>query len=86
MDAFRIIDESRKSDVNPFREMLQKMGAFGGPTMGDMAGVPGRTGPPPAQQQSPELQRLVQSLVAQGVPEDQALQQAQQLMSQRRGV
>lgn len=89
MEAFRMIEETRRNDVNPFREMLQRMGAFGGPTLGDVGGVPPQPGRLPQQsalaqgQQSPDLQKLVQMLISKGVPEDQALQQAQQLMQQR---
>lgn len=87
MEAFRMIEETRRNDVNPFREMLQRMGAFGGPTLGDVGGVPppqqGRMPQQASQAQSPDLQKLVQMLIAKGVPEEQALQQAQQLMQQR---
>lgn len=87
MEAMKEIMQSRAQHTNPFREMLQKMGAFGGPQLQDA--IPSL---PQAERQQggqqgggQDLQRLVQMLMAKGMPKEQAMQQAQQLMKQGQG-
>lgn len=82
MDALQMIMESRMRDRNPFRDMLQKMGAFGGATMQDMQGaIPTPQGPIPPQL-AEQFQRIVKALIAQGMPAPQAIAKAKQIIQQ----
>jgi len=78
--------ESRQRDVNPFRELLKQMGAFGGPNLNELGGVPQEGGQQQASGMQPappdpaeQMRKLVAMLIAKGMPQEQAIAKARQL-------
>lgn len=84
-NAIKMIMESRQRDVNPFRELLAKMGAFGGPNLSELGGMQqgGQEQQPQAPSMPPDpgeqLRKLVAMLVAKGMPQEEAVAKAKQL-------
>lgn len=87
MESLKMIMASRQADRNPFRELLDKMGVFGGPNLQEMGGVPAMP-PRPAnampQQGGQDIRKIVALLMSKGVPEDEAVAQAQKMSQQSR--
>jgi hypothetical protein len=86
MEGFKLILESRMRDRNPFREMLVRMGAFGGPNLQELGGVGQQAAggqPPVPSQETGDIRHLVGELIKRGVPEQQAVQMAQKIALQQ---
>jgi len=80
VESLKFLMASRQSDVNPFREMLKQMGAFGGPNLQELGGVQGQQQDPRAMpERHPDLRKAIAMLMAKGVPEAEAIAQAKQL-------
>lgn len=88
MDAIATIMQSRQEDVNPFREILKQMGALA-PNLKELGGVP----PMPARPANAmpgggggngdQMRQLIAQLIAKGVPQEQAIEQARQMLAGR---
>jgi len=90
-DAIKMIMESRQRDVNPFKELLTKMGAFGGPNLQELGGMPQGGGQQVGGQPMPpdpgeQMRKLVAMLIAKGMPQEQAVAKARQLAQGNGGV
>lgn len=84
MDAIAAIMQSREQDVNPFREMLKAMGPLA-PNLKEMGGVPPLPGRPANAMpgNGDQMRQLIAQLIAKGVPQEQAIEQARQMLANR---
>lgn len=80
MSAVEMIMQARQQDVNPFREMLKQMGAFSAqPNLNELGGVQPTANPG----QGEQLRQMVAKLIAKGMPQEEAIAQAKQMLGGR---